>query len=85
MADKKKYTSKVEPLQIFPLIGPQGGASRGKIKAKDKTYIKEQRNISGQKVEVSYTKPSWKSWKKTKKDQFKKKENYLKKIASKSL
>jgi len=28
MADKKKYTSKVEPLQIFPLIGPQGGGGK---------------------------------------------------------
>ncbi len=28
MADKKKYTSKVEPLQIFPLIGPQGAGGK---------------------------------------------------------
>ena len=54
-----------------------------KVKPKDKTHVKEQRDISGQKVEVSYTKSRWKSWKKGKKDQFKRKENYLKTIFSK--
>ena len=70
--------------EIFPGMGIKGGASKGKVKTKtkDKTYVKEQRNISGQKAEVSYTKSRWKSWKKSKKDQFKRKENYLKTLSS---
>ena len=96
MADKNKYKKpswKMASItgaqtglkEIFPGMGLKGGASKGKVKTKtkDKTYVKEQRNISGQKAEVSYTKSRWKSWKKSKKDQFKRKENYLKTIFSK--
>jgi len=92
MADKdKKQSWKTASItgaqtglkEIFPGMGIRGGASRGKVKTKDKTHVKEQRDISGQKVEVSYTKSRWKNWKKTKKAQFKRKENYLKTIFSK--
>ena len=90
MADKDKYKKpswKMASItgaqtglkEIFPGMGLKGGASKGKVKTKtkDKTYVKEQRNISGQKAEVSYTKSRWKSWKKTKSQQAQRKQAHV--------
>ena len=59
--------------EIFPGMGITGGASRG-VKVK-KPYVKEKRSIG----EVTYTKPSFKKWKKSKTEQYKKKQAHIKK------
>ena len=48
MADKKKYTPDVEPIEITPLIGPKGGggklpAKSTKIQDKKSTKIQDQK------------------------------------------
>ena len=59
--------------EVFPGMGITGGASRG-VKVK-KPYVKEKRSIG----EVTYTKPSFKKWKKSKTEQYKKKQAHIKK------
>ena len=46
-------------------------ALQSKILKVPKTHVTETRTISGIEMPVKYTKPRWKSWKKTKKRQYK--------------
>ena len=57
--------------EVFPGMGITGGASRG-VKVK-KPYVKETRSIG----EVTYTKPSFKKWKKSKTEQYKRKQAHV--------
>ena len=56
--------------EIFPGMGIRGGASKGKVK---KPYVKETRSIG----EVTYTKPGFKKWKKSKTEQYKRKQAHV--------
>jgi len=72
-----------------PLRGTTAGgvakAFRGKagfkesqaLQKKLKPHITETRTIGTTKAPVTYTKPSWKSWKKSKTEQYKRKKAYI--------
>ena len=57
--------------EVFPGMGITGGASGG-VKIK-KPYVKEKRSIG----EVTYTKPAFKKWKKSKTEQYKRKQTHV--------
>ena len=57
---------------------PRGAEHKEAIK-QEKKYVTEQRDISGVKSQVTYTKPSFKKWKKSKTEQYKKKQAHIKK------
>ena len=46
---------------------PRGAEHKEAIK-QEKKYVTEQRDVSGVKAQVTYTKPSFKKWKKSKND-----------------
>ena len=53
--------------------GREGFKESQKLQKKLKPHVTEKRSIG----EVTYTKPSWKSWKKSKTEQYKRKKEYV--------